>query len=168
MASAGAAPGEGLKELKKHKGGPRPGAGMPLGYRTKKTEAKRAAEAQVLAEAGVTAALVMDELRRVGFATMRHYFDAAGTVRQPADLSDDAAAALASFEVVTKNVTAGDGQQDTVYRFRLCDKIKALELMGKHFGLFVEAVELQQATAEARVARLLAARKRVGDDPEEA
>ena len=139
---------------------------MPKGYVTKKGAAKRAAEAQVLAAAGVQAAHVMEELRRVGFATMRDYFDAAGTVRQPSDLSDDAAAALASFEVVTKNVAAGDGQQDTVYRFRLCDKIKALELLGKHFGLFVEQIELQHSSAEARVARLLAARRRVGDDPE--
>ena len=43
------------------------------------------------------------------------------------------------------------------------DKVKALELLGKHFGLFVEKIELRDVTAEARVARLVAARRRVGD-----
>jgi hypothetical protein len=64
--------------------------------------------------------------------------------------------------VVIKNV-AGDGQPDTIYKFRLCDKIRALELLGKHFGLFVEQIELTENVAAARVARLEAARRRVGD-----
>jgi hypothetical protein len=37
--------------------------------------------------------------------------------------------------------------------------------LGKHFGLFVEKIELKDFTAEARVARLEAARRRVGDLP---
>jgi hypothetical protein len=64
---------------------------------------------------------------------------------------------------VIKNAAAGDGQQDLVCKIRFLDKLRALELLGKHFGLFVEQIELKDATAAARVARLMAARRRVGD-----
>jgi hypothetical protein len=38
--------------------------------------------------------------------------------------------------------------------------MRALELLGKHFGLFTEQIQVKDSEAEARVARLLAARRR--------
>jgi hypothetical protein len=44
-------------------------------------------------------------------------------------------------------------------RRRLWDKIRALEMLAKHFALFKEVVHVE--TDEALVAKLLAGRKRV-------
>jgi len=48
---------------------------------------------------------------------------------------------------------------DTVHKFKLWDKVHALEILAKHFKLLVERVEVTDAGD--RVARLVAARKRL-------
>jgi hypothetical protein len=64
------------------------------------------------------------------------YFDpVTGDVKHPVDLGPDAAAALAGFDVLIKNAKAGDGQTDTIYKFRLWDKVRAIELYMKHYGM---------------------------------
>lgn len=45
------------------------------------------------------------------------------------------AAAVASIEVVRRNVAGGDGHSDTVVKIRFWNKIQALELLCKHLGL---------------------------------
>jgi hypothetical protein len=158
-----------LKELKESrratKGGPRPGAGMPKGYRTRKTRAKRAAEAQAIADAGLSAARVLEELRRVALCDAGAFWTRGGALRRIDQLPADARSCLAGFEAVIKNVAPDDDKTDLVHKIKLWDKVKALELLGKHFGLFVEKIELKDVTAAARVARLVAARRRVGDLP---
>jgi phage terminase small subunit len=158
-----------LKNLIKSEahGGARQGSGRRKGQVSRKTQATRAAEAQVLADAALTAARVLEEVRRVAFLDPIGFWREDGTLRALAEVPPEVRSALASYEVVIKNVTAGDGQQDVVCKIRCWDKVKALELLGKHFGLFTERIELQDATAAARVARLLLARKRVGDVPKE-
>jgi phage terminase small subunit len=160
-------PSRRLKELKESgrptKGGQRPGAGMPKGFQTRKTRAKRAAEAKVIAETGLSAARVLEELRRVAFCDAGAFWTARGALKAIHTLKPTARSCLAGFEAVIKNVDPDDGKTDLVHKIKLWDKVKALELLGKHFALFVEKIELKDVTAEARVARLVAARRRVGD-----
>jgi phage terminase small subunit len=113
--------------------------------------------------AGLSAARVLEELRRVAFLDPIGFWREDGTLRALADVPAEVRSALAAFETVIKNVTAGDGQQDLVCKIRFLDKLRALELLGKHLGLFVEQIELTENVAAARVARLMAARRRVGD-----
>jgi hypothetical protein len=47
---------------------------------------------------------------------------------------------LASFEVIKKNAESGDGKVHTVYKIKFWDKIRALEMLAKYFGLFQEKV----------------------------
>jgi phage terminase small subunit len=158
-----------LKDLKKPgattAGGKRPGAGMPKGYQTKKTRARREAEARALEAAGIEAAHVIGELGRIGFCDPGSFWTAKGELKQIAKLPAKARSCLAGFEAVIKNVEAGDGKTDLVHKIKFWDKVKALELLAKHFGLLVDKIELKDVTAEARVARLVAARRRVGDLP---
>jgi phage terminase small subunit len=149
--------------IKSGRGGKRAGAGRKAGSVTPKVAARRAAEAQAIEEAAVSAARVIEGLARVAFLDPIAYWREDGTLRPITEVDPEALGALAGFEVVIKNVAGGDGQQATIYRFRLCDKIRALELLGKHFGLFTEQIELKDSVADARVARLEAARRRVGD-----
>jgi len=118
-----------------------------------------AGKAKQLDRAELTAARVLQELARVAFVNGRDYWKADGDAKHPKDLTVDEGACLAGFEVLIKNAKAGDGVTDTVHKFRLWDKVHALEILAKHFRLLVERVEVVDASG--RVARLVAARKRL-------
>ncbi len=103
---------------------------------------------QQLAKADLTAERVLEEIRRVCFANMGDFLDDDGAPKLLSTLSPEQKAALVSLEVVIKNTEAGDGHQDKVYKIRLHDKLKALELAMKHLRLLEPegqpAVVLQQ------------------------
>src|SRR5215475_15718366 len=61
-----------------------------------------------------------------------------GNLKPVEDLDDDQAACLASHEVVIKNGKAGDGQTVEIHKIKLWGKMRALELLAKHFGLVTE------------------------------
>jgi hypothetical protein len=77
------------------------------------------------------------------------------TLKEIAELPDEIARCIASYDVVTQNVNGGDDHQDTVIKVRWYDKTKALELFARHFkwvdpndresGLDVLVQRLQQA-----------------------
>jgi len=128
------------------RGGKRPGAGRkkggPHGPQAV-TLAKRQARERVIQAAGLTAARVLEEYRRLAFADTRAFFDEHGNAKAIKDLTAEQGSQLAGFEVLIKNAKAGDGVQDTIHKFRLWDKTRALEALAKHFGLLVERVEMQ-------------------------
>lgn len=121
-----------------------------------------AGKARQLSENELSAARTLEELRRLAFANIRNYFDADGDVKPPQSLSVEDGAAVVGFEVLIKNAKAGDGVTDTIHKFRLADKVRALEALAKHQGLLVEKFELVDSAA--RVARLQAARVRAAAD----
>ena len=101
-------------------------------------EAIADAQRQLAEQTGITAKRVKEELARIAFSDVRSLFDTTGSLRPIHKLNDDEAAAVASLEVVIKNAAAGDGHTDTIHKIKVWDKTKALELLGKHFGLFDE------------------------------
>lgn len=96
-----------------------------------------------LAVADLSAARVLEELRRMAFIDLRSLFDADGNLKAMKDLTLEHGAALASFEVIKKNAAAGDGVTDIVHKFKVFDKVRILELLCKHFALLTEQVQLQ-------------------------
>jgi len=82
---------------------------------------------------------VLKELARIGFSDIRQLFDSNGRLLRPEEWPDAAAAAVASIEVVTRNV--GEGEVEHVAKIRAWDKPRALEMVGKHLGTFRERVE---------------------------
>lgn len=92
---------------------------------------------------GVKADAVLRELARIGFSDLRRVFTDTGELRAIAELDDDAAAALASVEVVTKTIPIGDGAVDVehTHKVKAWDKPRALELLAKHLGILRERVE---------------------------
>jgi len=120
-----------------------------------------AGKARQLVAADLSAVRVLEELRRLAFVNAREFFHATGEAKHPHELTEAQGACLAGFEVLIKNVKAGDGAQDTIHKFRLWDKVKSLELLAKHFALLVEKIEIKDTSTDARVARLVAARARV-------
>lgn len=98
------------------------------------------------AKAGVTVQRIVDELAKVGFANMGDYLHAT-TGGDPFfvydQLTDEQKAALS--EVTVEDFKEGRGEDARDIRrvkFKLHDKLGALEKLGKHLGMFKDKVEL--------------------------
>lgn len=105
--------------------------------------AVQAATSKQLGTAELSAVRVLEEYRRLAFSDVRNLFDAEGNLVPIHALSAEVASALASVEVVKKNVAAGDGKVDTIHKVRVWDKTKALDSLAKHFGLLIDKVDHQ-------------------------
>lgn len=103
-----------------------------------------------LATADLTAARVLEELRRLAFADPRRLFDENGRLKPITDWSAEDAACLASFEITSQKVKGSeDDEWETVKKIRVWDKTKALDLVAKHFGLLKEKIELSTSAIGA-------------------
>jgi phage terminase small subunit len=101
---------------------------------------------QGAAKAGVTVQRIVDELAKVGFANMGDYLRAT-TGGDPFfvydQLTDEQKAALSEVTVEDFKEGRGDDARDVRrIKFKLYDKLGALEKLGKHLGMFKEKVEL--------------------------
>ncbi len=83
----------------------------------------------------VTFERLTKEYARVSFLDMRIFFKSDGELIPIHELSSDAAAALAGFEIVT---TGAEGGIEYVKKIKTYDKLKALGDLGKHLGFFKE------------------------------
>lgn len=86
---------------------------------------------------GVTADRVIRELARVAFADITQIVDPA-TVRVRDGVSADDTAAIASIKIK-------DGDTFMEREVKLCDKLKALEHLGRHLGMFTDNIQLNTA-----------------------
>jgi phage terminase small subunit len=109
--------------------------------------------------AELSAARVLEELRRVAFADIRQFFNARGDLKPISQLSPAERASIATIEVVMKNATAGDGKIDRVLKIKLWDKVRALEMAMKHFALLVEKLDVTIHDEELN-SRIAAGRQR--------
>lgn len=109
----------------------------------------RARVDEILAEgaerAGVTVQRIVDELAKVGFANMGRYLHATSG-GDPyfvyESLTDDEKAALAEVTVEDFKEGRGDDAREVRrVKFKLHDKLGALEKLGKHLGMFRDKVE---------------------------
>jgi phage terminase small subunit len=114
-----------------------------------------------LATAELTAARVLEEIRRLAFIDMRGFFDANGNMKAVNELSPEQGSALAGLEVIIKNAEAGDGVTDRVHKFKVWDKTRSLEMLAKHFALLTDVVKV--TTDDENIARLMAGRKRAAE-----
>ena len=92
---------------------------------------------------GINADRVLRELGRIAFVSAPDLIDMdSATLRDGASADDRAA--IASVKVKTIPGPMGDGIEREI---RLADKLKALELIGKHLGMFTDKVELNAVEA---------------------
>lgn len=129
-----------------------------------KPEIKAAIESRrekQIANTDLSAARVLEELRRLAFSDIRTLFDETGNLRPLQELTAEQAACIASVEVVIKNAKAGDGVTDTVHKIKVWDKPRTLEMLAKHFALLTEVVKLD--AEDALVQALMAGRKRAAE-----
>lgn len=87
----------------------------------------------------VTADMVIEELRRLAFSDERKLYRDDGTLKPPAEWDDETAAAVSGIE------TRENRKGVTTKKVRLWDKKGALELLGKHLGIFKDRLEVTGA-----------------------
>ena len=85
---------------------------------------------------------VLEEIARVAFADIRRAFDADGNLLAIDQMPEEIARAVAGFEVVEHVVGAGDDRTvERTKKVKITDKLRALELAGRHLKLFTDVVE---------------------------
>ena len=86
----------------------------------------------------ITADSTVRAIACLAHSDIRKFYDANGDLLPIHSLPDDLAACIASIEVVKRNFTSGDGKTELVWKIKLWNKPQALELLGRHQGLFRE------------------------------
>ena len=81
----------------------------------------------------ITQDMVLRETAKLAFFDIRKMFDKNGKPLDISKLDDDTAAALVGLDV--QDIADKDGDYvGYVKKYKMADKVKALELLGKHFG----------------------------------
>lgn len=95
---------------------------------------------------GVTADRVILELARIAFADLSGIIDLeTGEVYPDADKSD--LSAVASVKI--KTTVSGNTERE----IRMTDKTRAIELLGKHLGMFEKKIDAEQSGSSIRIIR---------------
>lgn len=115
-----------------------------LGKNRQISEAIQSALAKRTERVEITQDMVLRELARVAFADLRSIYRPDGSMMSVSELSDDAAASVAGVE--SAEIADGSGDSKTVAGYirkvKRWDKVKALELLGKHLGMYTDRVAL--------------------------
>lgn len=93
-------------------------------------------QAPLFEKLDITKERVMTELARVAFSDIRKYYTQDGVFKKLAELDEDTAAALSTIEA--DEIKLGEATIGTKRKVKLHDKMKALEMLAKHFKLFEE------------------------------
>ena len=104
--------------------------------------AKRVEKISVAAE--LSAALVLQEIKKVAFANLAEAYTKDGKLLMPHELSHDMQIALHSLEV--DEIFKGNGKYKkhigTTKKIRMHDKLRALEMLAKHFKILTDSIEI--------------------------
>ena len=108
---------------------------------------------------GITQDMVINELAKIAFFNIKDIYNANGTLKSIKDIDQKTSAAISSVKTLQKagamKISINTDKQDTddipiehiqeqTVEFKTNDKVKALELLGKHFGMFKEQVDISQ------------------------
>lgn len=83
---------------------------------------------------------VLREIALTAFGDVRSLFDEKGNLKRITELDEAAAKAVGSFEVVVKNL--GGGEVENIIKVKSNDKLKGLELLGRHLKMFTDRNEI--------------------------
>ena len=100
----------------------------------------------------VTQDMVIKELAKIAFLDIRKLYTENGQLRNVADIDDDTAGAISSLETLEEYNGYGDDREkigDT-QKVKLLDKTKALELLGRHLGIFNDKLDVNVKEKEEK------------------
>lgn len=115
--------------------------GSELLQKTPVSEAIRKAMAERSRRTGVNADRVVQELAKIAFVNAVEVIDTkTATIKE--DASEDDTAAIQSVKVKTF------GENGIEREIKMADKLKALELLGKHMGMFKDKLDVNVETSQ--------------------
>ena len=88
----------------------------------------------------ITQDMVLQELAKLAFLDIRKAFDPDGVLKAVHELDDDTAAAVAGLDVI--EISSEDDKSCRLKKVKLSDKRAALELIGRHLGMFKDKLEV--------------------------
>ena len=86
----------------------------------------------------ITADMVVKEWAKIAFFDIRKIFHKEGGLINPHDLDDETATVISSIKA--RDIKVGD-DIETIKEYRLNDKMKALDMLAKHLGMFEKEKE---------------------------
>lgn len=111
---------------------------------------------QLADKSGITAEMVINELAKIGFSNIQEYLARTNTISDLTKIDKDKAAAVESIKIVE---TEWDGGSKTSTTFKLYDKKGALELIGRHLGIFEKDNRQLVPDAPKTITRVIISRK---------
>lgn len=117
----------------------------------------------------VTQDMVIKELAKIAFLDIRKLYTENGQLKNVADIDDDTARAISSLETLEEYYGYGDEREkigDT-QKVKLLDKTKALELLGRHLGIFNDKLNVNVKEKEEKknaISDILSQMKSVDDE----
>lgn len=86
----------------------------------------------------VTQDMVIRELSRIAFLDIRKLYNESGGLKNIQDIDDETIKAISSLETLEEYDGYGEDKEQigNTQKVKLLDKLKALELLGKHLGMF--------------------------------
>ena len=114
--------------------------GSKLLRNTKVKEYIAQKQAEIQKRTEITQDKVLKELAKIAFGDIRKLYTENGALRNIIDLEDDIAGAISGVETFEEYEGRGADREyigDTK-KVKMIDKTKALELIGKHLGMFKE------------------------------
>lgn len=90
---------------------------------------------------GLTASAVREQNAYIALGDPIDVVDECGNLLPLRQMPRRIRCAIRSIEVVKRNLTSGDGVTDTTYKIQFWDKLKAIEMEYKHFGLLTDTIE---------------------------
>jgi len=92
-------------------------------------------KAEYSEKSGISKQRVLDEYRKIAFSDVRNILTIDGGMRSIDEIDDDTAAAIAAIESFDEVSRVGE-KLGTNRKIKLHDKLRALEALSKHLGLF--------------------------------
>jgi len=84
----------------------------------------------------ITADMVVSELAKIAFFDIRKIFDTNGMLISPTELDDSTACAIASIKSRIEKQSGEPDDWAEVKEYKANDKLRALDMLGKHLGVF--------------------------------
>ena len=116
----------------------------------------------------ITQDMVIKELAKIAFLDIRKLYTENGQLKNVADIDDDTAGAISSLETLEEYDGYGEDREkigDT-QKVKLLDKTKALELLGRHLGIFNDKLDVNVKEKEEKknaISDILSQMKSVDD-----
>lgn len=92
----------------------------------------------------ITQDMVLQELAKLGFFDIRKLFGESGKPKDITSLDDVVAASVVGMDIMDLFEGNGEDREFVGYvkKYKMADKIRALELIGRHLGMWKDKVEL--------------------------